>query len=110
MVKKREKVSIFSVVTNISTHGDILKHRASTLVKHFLDAWDHKDYKCILEIAIEDVNKGHIVDFPKFSTGKNNIFLTKKYIEKFWMFLRNSFRLQIEASDPLRSKKLFDLG
>ena len=74
MAKKREKLSIFSVVTNILTHGDTLKHRASTLWKHFLDAQDHRDYKYILQIAIGDVNKGHIVDFRKFSTEKNDIF------------------------------------
>ena len=83
MAKKREIMSIFSVVTNISTHGDTLKHRASTLLKHFLDAEDHKNCEYILQIAIADVNKGHIVDFPKFSTEKNDIFSTKKFIEKF---------------------------
>ena len=91
MAKKREIMSIFSVVTNISTHGDTLKHRASTLWKHFLDAKDHKDCEYILQIAIADVNKGHIVDFPKFSTEKNDIFSMKKIIEKFEMFLGRWF-------------------
>ena len=110
MAKKREKLSIFSVVTNILTHGDTLKHRASTLWKHFLDAQDQRDFKYILQNAIGDVNKGHIVNFPKFSTEKNDIFSMKKFIEKYEMFFTISFRWQIEAGDPLRPKKLFDLG
>ena len=102
MAKKREKLSIFSVVTNILTHSDTLKHRASTLSKRFLDALDQRDHKCILQIAIGDVNKGHIVNFPKFSTEKNDIFSMKKIIKKYEMFCTISFRWQIEADDPLR--------
>ena len=91
MAKKREKWSFFSVVTNNLTHGDTLKHQASTVWKRFLDAQDQRDYKYILRIAIGDVNKGHIVNFPKFSTEKNDIFWMKKFIEKYEMFFTNSF-------------------
>ena len=101
MGEKREKLSFFSVVTNISNHGDTLKHRASTLCEHFLNAQDFKDHKCILEIAIGVVNKGHIVDFPKFSTKKNDIFFTKKTIKNFWMIFLMFRRLFMKADDPL---------
>ena len=77
MAKKPEIMSVFSVVTNISTHSDTLKHRTSTLLKHFLNAEDYKDCKYILQIAIADVNKGHIIDFRKFSTKKTTFFLQK---------------------------------
>ena len=110
MVEKLSKVSFFSVITKISTYGDALKLRASTFLRHLLDVKDHEDYKYTFQIAIWDVNKGHIVDFPKFSTVKNDIFSTKKIIKKFSMFLRNSLRWQIEACDPLHLKILFDLS
>ena len=92
MGKKREKLSFFSVVTEISTHGDTLKLRRSTFWKQFLDAKDHEDNESSTQIAIGDDNKGHIVNFPKFSTEKNDIFSMKKFIEKYEMFFTNSFR------------------
>ena len=108
--KKREKLSFFSVVTEISTHGDTLKLRRSTFWKQFLDAKDHEDNESSTQIAIGDDNKGHIVNFPKFSTEKNDIFSTKKFIKKLSIFFRSSFRWRIVADDPLHLIKLFDVG
>ena len=110
MGKKRQKISFFSVVTEISTHGDTLKLRRSTFWKQFLDAKDNQDDESITQIAIGVDNKGHIVNFPKFSTEKNDIFSTKKFIKKFLIFFRTSFRWRIEAGDPLHLIKLFDVG
>ena len=88
MGEKRQKMSFFWVVTKISTHGDTLKHRAWTFLNHFLDAEDHEDYDYDIQIAQNDVNKGHIFDFRKISDKKIEIFLTKKSIKIFSMIFR----------------------
>ena len=92
MGKKREKLSFFSVVTEISTHGDTLKLRRSTFWKQFLDAKDHEDNESSTQIAIGDDNKGHIVDFSKFLTKINGIFYTKKTIKNFFDVFSNTFK------------------
>ena len=88
MSEKREKVSIFSVVTKISTYGGTLKHRAWTFLNHFLDAKVHVDYDYKAQMAKNDVNKGHIFDFRKISDKKIEIFPTKKFIKIFSMIFR----------------------
>ena len=80
MGKKLEKLSIFSVVTEISTNGDILKDRASTFWTHFSDRKIHVDYEYIIEIARIDDNRRVLVDFLEKSTLKNEIFDRKKLI------------------------------
>ena len=88
MGEKRKKVSFFSVVTEISTYGDTLKHRVWTFLSHYLDSKHHVDLDYKTQIAKNDVNKGHISDFQKISNKKIEIFLTKKFVKIFSMILR----------------------
>ena len=88
MGEKREKMSFFSVVTEMSTHGDTLKHRAWTFVNNFSDTKVHVDSDYIAQIVKHDVNKGHIVDYRKISYKKIDIFFTKKFMKNFLMFFR----------------------
>ena len=80
MGKKLEKMSLFSVVTKISTHGDTLKNRASTFWTHFSYWKIHADYKYKTQIAKIDDNKGVLVNFLEKSTLKNEFFQRKKLI------------------------------
>ena len=92
MSEKREKMSIFSVVTKISTYGGTLKLWDWNNLNHFLDAKDHVDFDYETQMAKNDDNKGHIVDFLKISRKKSLNFSTKKFIENFPMFFLNSPR------------------
>mgnify|MGYP003331790319 CR=1 FL=1 len=83
MAKKREKFLFFSVVTKTSTHGDTLKHWASTFLTHYLNVEHHKDDEYVFQIAIAIVNKGHIVDFPIFLTEEKTFFQPKISYKKF---------------------------
>ena len=99
--QKTWKKVIFSVVTEIWTHGYTLELRRSTFWKQFSDAKDHKDEKSITRIAVGVDNKGHIVNFPKFSTQKIGIFYTEKSLKNFLMFFRILFKWQTKAGDPM---------
>ena len=74
MGKKREKVSIFSVVTKISTNGGTLKNRVWNNLNYFLDVKDHENFDSGTQMTKNDVNKGHIVDFHKISSQKSLVF------------------------------------
>ena len=92
MSEKREKMSIFSVVTKISTYGGTLKLRDWNNLNHFLDAKDHVDSDYETQMAKNDDNKGHIVDFLKILRKNSQNFSTKKFIENFSIIFSNSFR------------------
>ena len=80
MGEKLEKMSLFSVVTKISTHGDTLKNQASTFWIHFSYLKIYADYKYKSQIAKIDDNKGVLVNFQEKSTLKNEFSERKKLI------------------------------
>ena len=92
MSEKREKMSIFSVVTKISTYGGTLKLRDWNYLNHFSDAKYHVDSDYQTQMAKNDDNKGHIVDFLKILRKKSLNFSTKKFIENFSIIFSNFFR------------------
>ena len=92
MSEKSEKMSIFSVVTKISTYGGTLKLRDWNYLNHFSDAKYHVDSDYETQMAKNDDNKGHIVDFQKILRKKSLNFSTKKFIENFSIIFSNSFR------------------
>ena len=92
MSEKREKMSIFSVVTKISTYGGTLKLRDWNNLNHFSDAKYHVDCDYEFQMAKNNDNKGHIVDFLKILRKKSLNFSTKKFIENFPVIFFNSCR------------------
>ena len=72
--KKPEKLSIFSVVIKISTNGGTLKIRVWNNLNYFLDVKDHDNFDYETQMAKNDVNKGHIVNFRKISSKKSLVF------------------------------------
>ena len=83
MSEKREKMSIFSVVTKISTYGGTLKLRDWNYLNHFSDAKYHVDSDYETQMAKNDDNKGHIVDFLKISRKKSLNFPRKNSYKIF---------------------------
>ena len=84
MGKKHEKRSLFSVVTKISTHGGTLKKQVWNNLSYFSDVKGHEDFDYELQMAKNDVNKGHIVDFREILSKKSPVFYTKKIHRNFF--------------------------
>ena len=65
MSEKREIISIFSVVTEISTYGGTLKLRDWNNLNHFPDVNDHVDSDYETQMAKNDDNKSGSDSVPE---------------------------------------------